>query len=64
MILNIKSIPNKFKCGKRLGRYLVYHGMPILGIDKNIYYFARTNELNKILKNLPISLKIFKILEW
>jgi hypothetical protein len=60
MILNINSIPNKFKCNKRLGKYLVYHNVSLLGIDEKYYYFARTDELKDALNNAPWYLKMFK----
>lgn len=58
MILNIHSMPNKFKCRNKLGRYLYLHGVPLLGRDKDFYYFARTEILDNALKKAPWYLKI------
>jgi len=55
-ILNIDSIPNikLFKCGKRLSRWLVKNGAPLLAIDKWGYYCFTDNDLlRKILKQKP-----------
>jgi hypothetical protein len=59
MIRNPEILKNKFKCNKILAKYLESHGVPLLGMDKNgYYYFAKTNELMNTLKNAPLWRKL------
>jgi len=59
MISNISVIENKYKCKKPIMRYLVYKcSLPVLGLDGDSYYFAKTERLNAALKKMPWHLKL------
>jgi hypothetical protein len=61
VINNIGAIPeiHKFKCRKKLANYLMRDGhFPLLGQDGKWFYFTKNVELEKVLENLPIWLKI------
>jgi tRNA nucleotidyltransferase (CCA-adding enzyme) len=58
----LQANPNIYKCNKRIGKYLEKHGFPVLGKVKETdeYYFAKTQQLNEKLENLPFWLKLFQ----
>jgi len=59
MIINNSVIENKYKCKKPVMRYLVYTcNLPILGLDGDSYYFAKTEKLENALEKMPRYLKI------
>ena len=61
MINNIGAISKKYKCGGILGNYLVYVGhLPLLGIKGKWFYFTDNEKLRKILKGIPLWLKIIR----
>ena len=62
MINNIDSILNKVQTNKRLAKYLIGKGFPILGLKGKWTYFANTYELQRVLTNLPLWLKVAKYL--
>jgi hypothetical protein len=59
MINNVGVISKKYKCGGILGNYLIYvEKLPLLGIEGKWFYFSDNEKLRKILKDLPLWLKI------
>lgn len=61
-ITNPETLPNNvlFKCNKKLANYLVKkHKIPILSCQDNEYYFSKTEQLNNIIDNLPLFVKLF-----
>jgi hypothetical protein len=55
MISNIWTIPNKYRCNKRMANYLMYdRNLPLLGVSGKNYYFAETELLKEILKQVPV----------
>jgi len=63
MFVNPDFIKNKYKCNKIMGNYLAYNmGFPILSIKEKDYYFSDTPLLQETLQNLPLWLKIAKLL--
>ena len=60
-IINPESLKQPtFKCKKTLGQYLIYHcKIPVLSIQNNIYFFAKTEELQNKLDKLPLIIKLF-----
>jgi hypothetical protein len=63
MIFNIDSIPNKFKCNKRLANFLIYErNLPLLGISGKNYYFTDNELLHEILDGISWWEKTFKFL--
>lgn len=59
MIRNPEILKNKFKCNKVLANYLESHGIPLLGMDKEgYYYFAESDELKNALKKAPLWRKL------
>jgi len=66
MITNPEIIQDKYVCNKRIAEYLVFKcSLPLLGVNKNCYYFANTDKLKDAVKNIPLGLKILSIItEW
>jgi hypothetical protein len=61
VIINPESVQNKYACNKILANYLIYEkGLPLLSVSGNIFYFTMNEELEEILKNLPIWLEILR----
>jgi len=61
IILNNKDIlKDAYKCGNKIKNYLVYtcHISILSYDDDGNYYFANTPELQKIVKEMPIRLKV------
>lgn len=59
MILNPTIIVRKFKCNKEIADFLVFKcGLPILSVDKGVYYFTDNEALKNALKKLPMSLRL------
>lgn len=57
-IINKEKIKNKYKCKFKTANYLMKtHGIPVLSIDKNDYYFASTEKLKMAIKEMPIFYK-------
>jgi len=65
MITNPENIENKFRCkDRRIEEYLIYRcHLPLLGFDKEYFYFAHTTRLEECFKNMPLKLKILLWLE-
>jgi len=59
-ILNSKQIKNKIGFNKKIANYLENHGVPLLAIEGDIYYFAETNLLDDVLKSSPLWIKLAK----
>lgn len=59
MIINPEMVQNKFTCNKFVADYLIKKHLPILGINGNDYYFAKTKEFYEVYANLPVIYKIF-----
>lgn len=59
MIINAKSIMPTFRCGRRLADYLIYkHNLSVLDVDMEYFYFFQDENLDMILKKLPLWIKI------
>lgn len=58
MIINHSIIPDTYKCGKAVMRYLVASGVPIMSYDEQYFYFTNTELLQNFLKTMPLHLKI------
>ena len=58
MIVNNDIIPDRYRCGKKIMRYLISMGVPVLSYDTQYYYFANTELLKTSLKAMPLHLKI------
>lgn len=59
-IKNIKeiSVDRLFSCNKKIANYLiVFHKIPILSIVDDVFYFARTKELETALEKLPFNME-------
>jgi len=56
-ILNPNSIKNKIGFKKKISNYLETHGIPLLAIEGDIYYFAQTKILNDVLQSSPLWIK-------
>lgn len=52
-ILNSKEIKNKIGFKEKISKYLENHGVPLLAIEGDIYYFAGTKTLNDVLQSSP-----------
>lgn len=59
-ILNSKKINNKIGFKKKISQYLENHGVPLLAIEGDIYYFANTENLSDVLKSSPIWIRLAK----
>lgn len=60
-IRNIKDVKSKtYVCGKTLGNFLIKNGIPLLGRSDDLMIFAQTKELQQVLSNLPVFLKILR----
>jgi hypothetical protein len=63
MITNPSIIKEKYKCNKNIANYLIFKcNIPLLGVDKDYYYFANTDKLKECVKNMPLGLKILSII--
>jgi hypothetical protein len=63
MLVNSSVITNRFKCNKTLANYLIYElHFPLLGLEGKNYYFTNNELLQECLKNLPLWLKIMRLL--
>jgi hypothetical protein len=63
MLINPDVIKNRFSCSHSVSTYLQYTcHLPLLGYDtnKNIYYFAHSDELEKAIENMPWWLKVLE----
>jgi len=65
MICNIEVIPNENKVFHDfpVGNWLINHGVPLLGLDAEGYYFAKSELYFDILKNAPIWVKVLMMFE-
>ena len=62
MLVNPEVINDAYKCKFQRARYLMVEcKIPILGIENNLYYFAKTENLKKSLDRLPFLLKFFNL---
>jgi len=67
MITNLTSLKNYceddyYKCKHAIMKYLVFKcNLSILSLDKDVYYFVKTDELRECLKKLPLDLKIVEL---
>jgi hypothetical protein len=59
IISPVSMYENTFKCSRRVMNYLVYERhLPVFGMQEHFYYFAKTDELEKALNEMPLYLKI------
>jgi hypothetical protein len=59
MLVNSSVVKDRYGCNIFVKDYLVYkYQLPLLGLEKNTYYFARTHALEEALKKMPLYLKI------
>jgi len=58
-IINSNTTIPTVKTNYILGKYLVKHGLPLLQTQDNKMVFSKTNRLEEIMNDLPISLKLF-----
>jgi len=63
MIVNPNVIENKYKCKKNVKNYLVKCGIPLLGFDRNYFYFTYTEKLKECLDKMPLGLKLLSLFE-
>ena len=63
MINNIEVIENKIYHNFSIGNYLITHGIPILGIDEEGYYFAPTQLYKDAIENAPMWVKFLLMFE-
>lgn len=63
LIRNIDKVEKKFKCGQIIADYIVSKNIPILGFDKNWYYFSDTPLLREILEKPPVLIRVALWLE-
>ena len=60
-IRNMEDVSfNSYVCGKKIGNYLISKKMPLLGKKDRLMVFSRTKELEKVLAQMPLDLKILK----
>jgi len=60
-IKNPETIPRerKYGCNKTVANWLIYkRGLPLLGKDGKIWYFAKTKELDCALEEFPLWLSV------
>ena len=63
MITNSNSIVDKYKCSRLIMEYLVYQcHLPVLSVDADSFYFAKTNALQEALKKMPFMYKFMSFL--
>jgi hypothetical protein len=58
-IKNPETIKQKYVCGKKMAKYLMKKRLPLLSQDFKRYYFSDTDELKKIISEIPWYLKLF-----
>ena len=63
-IKNIEMIDTKkvYISGKLIGEWLINHGIPLLSKKNDIYYFAITEELMEVKKQMPLYLKLIEMM--
>lgn len=59
-IRNAEVVTNKYECKKRIANHLINKGIPLLSQKDGIFYFAQTENLQKVLDKLPWYLRLFK----
>lgn len=47
-----------YVCGKMIGKYLIKQGLPLLSRKDNKMVFSKTEELQKVISEMPFLLKI------
>ena len=57
-ITNPEKIKGKVECRYTVAKYMIYNGVPLLGIDGNKFYFANTELFKKTLDNAPFIIKL------
>jgi hypothetical protein len=60
-ITNPESIKGKIKTTEKIGKYLIKNKIPVLSIDRHVYYFSDTEEVRQMMESLPLWLKVSKI---
>jgi len=58
MLINPESVKNKIGFARHISIYLINHGIPLLGYDKDQYYFADTILLREVLQKSPLLIKL------
>jgi CRISPR/Cas system-associated endonuclease Cas1 len=58
MIANIGIMTNAIHFNHIASKYIMEHGVPVMGMDENGYYFAKTKLLADVLKNAPLWIKV------
>jgi len=59
-LLNPEDFKGKMYCCKRkIANYIIKKEIPLLSFKNDIYYFAMTQELEEVLKNMPWYLRLF-----
>jgi hypothetical protein len=62
MLNNPEIIKDKYACNKIVADWLIYKGhLPLLGMDKCYYYFAKTDDWKMAMNNMPFYVKM---MEW
>lgn len=56
-IVNSEEIKHKVGFKEKISNYLENHGVPLLAIEGDIYYFANTKILNDVLQSSPLWIK-------
>lgn len=57
-VTNPEKIENKVECRYTVAKYLIYKGVPLLGIDGNKFYFADTELTKQTLEDAPYIIKL------
>jgi len=59
-VLNSEEIKHKVGFKEKVSNYLENHGVPLLAIEGEIYYFVDTDLLSDVLKSSPLWVKFAK----
>ena len=56
-IINSERIKDKIKCKKTFGQYFTEHGIPLLSIEGEYYYFADNKLFKEEFEKAPFWIK-------
>lgn len=57
-----KLLSEWFCCGRRIAKYLLHKRIPLIHRNGKKFYFAKSEQLNQALREMPLLLKLLESL--